>query len=473
MRKVLVVIFLGITISLSGATYYVAIKGNDANPGTITKPWATISKVNSSYFSAGDFVLFKRGDLFRGQLEIPTSGSAVGGHITFGAYGTSTDPKPKIWSSVDASSTTFWTSMGNNVWRTTSVLNTYLHDCGNVIFNNEASCGWKRTTQAACTAQGDWYINPSTDYLYLYSLSNPGSFYTHIEIGGIYNENSVSTYESYIIIQDLDVRYSANNGIRVNGAANVIVQRNDVSWIGGMYFNATTTRMGNGIQLWETGNNIEVRYNKIRQCYDAGISPQGNSAYNSNGISCHHNLISLCYYGIEFWTSVGSKISNVCFDNNTIVDCGWQWSQAQRPNNTAARSLMFWDLSEPVTGTFGIRNNIFSNSRYYAFRCDSGYEGLKMDYNIWNVDVIARTSGVTYTTLAQWQAGKAQDLHSKTGDPLFTSSTDFHLLPGSPAIDAGANLGYTLDFDGIAITGTPEIGAYQYGGTTLLQENIM
>jgi hypothetical protein len=41
---------------------------------------------------------------------------------------------------------------------------------------------------------------------------------------------------------------------------------------------------------------------------------------------------------------------------------------------------------------------------------------------------------------------------------------DYHLQAGSPAINAGLNLGYPLDFDGKAVPqGTaPDIGAYEY-----------
>jgi hypothetical protein len=41
---------------------------------------------------------------------------------------------------------------------------------------------------------------------------------------------------------------------------------------------------------------------------------------------------------------------------------------------------------------------------------------------------------------------------------------DFHLSEGSPAIDTGIDLGYTLDFDNYLIhTGNaPDMGAYEF-----------
>jgi uncharacterized protein YjdB len=53
-----------------------------------------------------------------------------------------------------------------------------------------------------------------------------------------------------------------------------------------------------------------------------------------------------------------------------------------------------------------------------------------------------------------------------TSDPDFVSSTDFHLNVGSPAIDAGVTvLDRTTDYEGSAMNGTPDIGAYEYDGT--------
>jgi len=75
------------------ATYYVdATNGDDSNDGlSEANAWKTISKVNSSSFNAGDSILFKRGEVWREQLTVPSSGSS-GNPITFGAYGSGADP---------------------------------------------------------------------------------------------------------------------------------------------------------------------------------------------------------------------------------------------------------------------------------------------------------------------------------------------------------------------------------------------
>ena len=75
----------------AGTTYYVDncdVTGNDTNNGTsVSTPWLTINKVNTSSFVAGDTISFRKGCTWREQLTVPSSGSALGGNITFGAYG--------------------------------------------------------------------------------------------------------------------------------------------------------------------------------------------------------------------------------------------------------------------------------------------------------------------------------------------------------------------------------------------------
>jgi len=75
--------------------YYVnATSGNDSSTGTSeATAWKTISKVNSyfSNFNPGDSILFKRGDIFDGSLNITKSGSNDS-PIIIGTYGYGENP---------------------------------------------------------------------------------------------------------------------------------------------------------------------------------------------------------------------------------------------------------------------------------------------------------------------------------------------------------------------------------------------
>ncbi|HLE49236.1 MAG TPA: right-handed parallel beta-helix repeat-containing protein [Patescibacteria group bacterium] len=85
--------FLVYPTSTLATNYYVdATNGDDNDNGTSTDtPWQTINKVNISSFSAGDQILFKKGEIWREQLTVPSSGTA-GNPIVFGAYSSGVNP---------------------------------------------------------------------------------------------------------------------------------------------------------------------------------------------------------------------------------------------------------------------------------------------------------------------------------------------------------------------------------------------
>jgi hypothetical protein len=62
-------------------------------------------------------------------------------------------------------------------------------------------------------------------------------------------------------------------------------------------------------------------------------------------------------------------------------------------------------------------------------------------------------------------AGESLKEGEKIGDPLFVDfkNRDLRLRPGSPAVDAGIDLGYTLDFENKPIPSgkAPDMGAYE------------
>jgi len=122
MKKTILLLLITIaTINIAqAATYYVSQSGSDSNTSELAKsidtPWQTISRVNYANLQPGDSVLFKRGDIFRGNL-IPQSGSSAG-YITYGAY--STGDKPKILGSIKKNEISDWELLTNNIWQTTS-----------------------------------------------------------------------------------------------------------------------------------------------------------------------------------------------------------------------------------------------------------------------------------------------------------------------------------------------------------------
>lgn len=97
------------------ATYYVSSAGSDAADGSQATPWQSIAKVNAATLNAGDQVLFRRGDTFRGTLTPPGSG-AVGNPITFGAYGSGAKP---VISGLVTIADASWTSVGNSLYEAT------------------------------------------------------------------------------------------------------------------------------------------------------------------------------------------------------------------------------------------------------------------------------------------------------------------------------------------------------------------
>ncbi len=329
---ILIFITSSLIVNKAGATkYYVSAKGNDNNNGlTPLTSWQTLSKIHIFAFLPGDSLLFNRGDTWRGKFSNGYSGSADGGAITYSAYGTGA--KPKILGSKDLSTPDVWENLSGNIWKTTTT--TPAKDCANLIFNNETDWGIKKSSLNACTSIRNFFFNKSDYKIYLYSTSNPGSYYSHVEAGGVYSENIIEFINvKYIIFDNLDVRYSGNNGIFLQSCDNIIVQNCDFSWIGGWYVTgATNGRMGNGVQMWEKNSNITVRYNRINQIYDAGISPQGGSTYTQQNINMYYNVISNCYYSFEWFARSPNTFININFENNTCINAGFQWSENQRPD---------------------------------------------------------------------------------------------------------------------------------------------
>jgi parallel beta-helix repeat protein len=111
MKKYIIILLLLIPLLAEATTYYVANSGSNSNNGTSSgTPWQTISKVNSVNFTAGDMILFNRGDVWHETFTVPTSGTSSNA-ITFGAYGSGNNPIISGFVTL-----TGWTNYGGGIY---------------------------------------------------------------------------------------------------------------------------------------------------------------------------------------------------------------------------------------------------------------------------------------------------------------------------------------------------------------------
>lgn len=95
-----------------GVTYYFSNSGNDLNIGTDSLfPFQTITKLNSLSLLPADSILFKSGDIFRGEIDLNYSGTTAQ-PIYFGKYSAGNFPVIS-----GAELTSIWTNVSGNIYQ--------------------------------------------------------------------------------------------------------------------------------------------------------------------------------------------------------------------------------------------------------------------------------------------------------------------------------------------------------------------
>lgn len=442
MKIVITVLLVLIAVRSFATNYYVdAIKGNDQHPGTSPQQaWQSIEKVNQGKFLSGDSVLFKRGHTFRGTL-LPVSGSESGS-ITYGAYGNVA--KPKLLGSIEMNASSDWINEGRNIW-CSSKQSPISTDVGNIIFNNESSCGIKVKDASELNAQGKFWFDKDHGAVKIYSVSNPASFYSEIELAltrNIINETNCS----YVTYENLDLRYGAAHGIGGANTHHIWIKDLNISWIGGGYlpgYGDGKVRYGNGVEFWSAAHDNIVERCTINQVYDAALTVQGDetSGYETFNIYFRNNIINNSEYSYELWgRPAASHLHDIYFENNTCLNAGFGWGHAQRPDPNGTHFMIWGFLAK--SDHVHIRNNIFSQSSDYGARYydDSELAKVIVDYNCWyeSSGLVALIGETPFSYVSQWNAFKEvskQDRHSIAADPHLND--DCTLKSNSPCMDSG------------------------------------
>lgn len=513
------------TTTIADIVYYVSNTGDDLDDGlTPETAWATIAEVNSNTFNAGESVLFNRGDMWRGEtIEIQWSGTE-GNPIVFGAYGTGDKPilngaeivtdwtltgTTNVWSTPSINGSTKATDVAvvidddrflpvDALVDLSSDLEFYADDLTGSV--NDKIYVYSTTDPATRTAE----LSAQTI--------------------GISNDGITGTPQTNITIMDLEFRYYGYAGIEARGTApngNYLIDncdfyfnKNDAvqfyrGFENNVIQNCTANYCGNGFYANEASNNSFIDNtitNTIRYSLAAGFTDghaiglwtaknslvEGNYVEGGEGPVFGNDKSS----GITRYNEIHAGAPNAVTHNalgGNLIEAGDTMSYYY--------NIVFADdadtycfLQTTIEGTLNVYNNTFVQQgsginrairvvtagndlatfkNNIVYRADGSSTYI---YEVYTSGTIISDNNILFTggsmvwdwdvgvsaTLSIWQTNSGNDLNSANSDPLFTTDfTDLQLQTGSPAINAGVDVGLTRDILGNPIVGNPDIGAYE------------
>ncbi len=392
----------------SGAVYYVdRSNGRDTNSGTAPdEAWSTLARLRQIRFTAGDYILLKRGEVWRETLNVSASG-ADGAPITYGAYGSGNPPaiegdgvsmppqsgllglSNRSYIVIDGLEVRNSSQDGINFYQGKNIMlrNSIVHDNqynGVIAYDNS---------------------NLVIDNCEFFGNSlDPGATY-----GGIRIDGSGPAQTGFTII---------NNRIHHN--------------VGGQDWNS-----GNGIYLGHTGSNIpslrgftiagnDIHHNgnPIQNQAGRGISASFNGDITITRNYVHHNASAGIYLGDEGLTLKISLSQNVFVDNALRQFGGFTDGTAIATENmlyVTNPDIVGMGVEIGGRGAWTIQNNTFSfvtptRDVYRGFiRINDAFQDsqLNSDYNLFysaGPNRWKRSDGIILP-FDSWRAN-GYDLHS-------------------------------------------------------------
>ena len=505
-------------ISLSpGNNYYIDNNtGSDSASGLSNDTaWSTVNKVNGMTQNPGDAFLFKRGGMWREQLNVNGSGNSTN-NITFAAYGDGSE-KPII---NGANLITGWYANGTNLWNASVTSST------TQVFFDGVRGSPSAINQINDVNEWNW----SGNQLVVYSTSDPDTAFISPGIEVSIRSLGVSILgKSYIVVDGIHTTKTNNVGIQAynaSGSCDDIILYNVTSSYnighgilstngdttstndrGRIEYATTYSNGGSGIQISSRTNNTIVRYATSYGNGFAIAQGTGIGSYNASNLlieysTSHSNYGNLSGSGAGVYFDVfGENCTvrySVAYNNskngfiaeqgvgiNMYYNMAYNNSQSGFSiygsdnrsgvhnssiyNNVAVRNLYgIWvhgdyeHINGSVTGNI-LRNNIAvnnSNKQLYAENGgeDDGVMGFNNTYSnnafgIQSSGFIGWGNVTTFNNYTSWDLNYGNNSNSITSYPLFSdySGSDFRLSSSSPGIDGGVFVNLTFDRLGVYV----------------------
>ncbi len=415
-----IIVTLATACSTFGGIYYVAMPsdgGNNANPGTLAQPWATVEKASRT-MGAGDTVYVRGGSYILSKTLDPRSG-APGAPISFVGYAgevATIDGAGDTIASLNHSSDISFENL-----RFTSTNG----DVGACMFYLEASHRMK-----------------FTDCEFFGMPPEVGSANTSV-IKCMATSQGNST--------DCEFR---NNYFHDNGTPGIWMYDTDGWIIENNEFRNCRKAIGGKDEPY----NMLVRRNLIVGSSQIAFYFAGQSG--GNNVTVTENIIARSSLGIYVGGlgTAGSTRDGFKFYNNTFYNCDrvfLNYNDGDTKNFELYNNACFLDDSTDVPAKGSSIARFFLNDLWGGTPMPPA--DYYLDYNCfytppWDTRAWFVDSGVLYSRLADWQIGRnPMDADSIAADPRVVDATagDFHLQAGSPCIGSGR--------------GGVDIGAYPRG----------
>lgn len=336
---------------------------------------------------AGDAVLFRSGSVTRGWID------TVPG-VTYGAWGDG--DSPVISGTDDVSSASDWEEVGDCVWK---CVKTIRADVGNLIFNGGDCSASLRWCRSDLCRDGDFFDESfgrgfgdrGADSLYLFCDGNPAKKYSRIETVP-FGHRKLAHVRDGATFEGLTF-YGGLHGIQGVGG-DLTVRECRFKAIGGNVWNFDRRiRFGNGVEIWDRGDDVTVENCEFKDIYDSCVTYQGSGkCLPARRFVCRGNRFDT--YGMAAFEYRDRMPIDSVFENNLCENagCGFAMLGEELPRQSEiwpepmGHHLFFWRMPEPTPdGSLLVKDNVFGDApngaAVYSIICRAAEEQITFTGN--------------------------------------------------------------------------------------------